>query len=202
MQGGAEPPETSASDALAAGQQHPAWASERAPAHAWTEADAGPTAAGESWNGQQHSPAYYSERQPAPEASDGWGAVGHSGGGHAHVAWEESAADGVSQSAEVWAERFDEATAQSYWYNARTDESSWTAPIYDQGVGEGEGEGEGAGEGEGEGESFGAVAGAGQDWQAMTDEEGNAYWWNARTGETSWDAPAQDASNAGYNIIL
>ena len=45
----------------------------------------------------------------------------------------------------------------------------------------------------------------GSSWQAVRNDEGNVYWWNEDTGDTSWESPARALridDNAIINIHI
>ena len=77
-----------------------------------------------------------------------------------------------------WQEYWDESAQAKYWYNEMTGEASWTAPE-DLGGGGG-----------GAGGTASVPASARQmpeEWVSYVDEAtGQEYWYNSRTGETSW----------------
>ena len=76
-----------------------------------------------------------------------------------------------------WQEYWDESAQAKYWYNEATGEASWTPP-------------EGQGDGGGGGASASVPASAREmpdEWVSYVDETtGQEYWYNSRTGETSW----------------
>lgn len=76
----------------------------------------------------------------------------------------------------AWQEFWDEAAQAKYWYNHETGEASWTKPT--------------GGGGSVPPSARSAPASARdnpQDWVSYIDEDtGQEYWYNTKTGETSW----------------
>ena len=87
-----------------------------------------------------------------------------------------------------WSEYYDDESGSPYWYNETTGESSYTNP-YDAAAADAAmitAEGYGA-DAYGS-ESYGGGAG-GSGWTEQYDDDGNVYWWNEATGESSYQDP-------------
>ena len=79
-----------------------------------------------------------------------------------------------------WQEYWDEQAQAKYWYNNDTGEASWTKPDEQMLLGYGMAS---------EANNQVAIAGMGRadEWVSYIDEDtGQEYWYNTRTGETSW----------------
>ncbi len=101
-----------------------------------------------------------------------------------------------------WQEQLDEASNATYYYNANTGETSWA--LSEDVLALGPTGGEDAGDGDGE--EVAEYSGPGPlDWVEEHTEDGEVYYSNSVTGETSWEKPegwdeaiaAQDQFSAG-----
>uniref|UniRef100_A0A7S3XMQ2 WW domain-containing protein n=1 Tax=Heterosigma akashiwo TaxID=2829 RepID=A0A7S3XMQ2_HETAK len=108
---------------------------------------------------------------------------------------------------DLWAQYTDEVTGNAFWYNSATGESTWDRPSEggaqsDQAAAALLAERKAAKKMQGLAAAAAAAASPvtvateeekveQDDWAQYTDEvTGNAYWYNARTGESTWDKPA------------
>ncbi|TMW60086.1 hypothetical protein Poli38472_000128 [Pythium oligandrum] len=78
--------------------------------------------------------------------------------------------DGATTGGEEWELRHDEQSGLAYYFNLRTGESSWEAPVLDSVV------------------STDPPSTA-SNWTEAFDEDGRVYYVNVETMETSWDSP-------------
>lgn len=114
-------------------------------------------------------------------------------------------AESVTETAvSQWEVVYDEASDSSYYYNATTGETSWEQPAdyFDPAVYAGGGAQEGL-EQAASADAFTADADYAtviertSDWEIVFDEaSGTSYYYNATTGETSWEQPADYVDNA------
>ncbi len=89
----------------------------------------------------------------------------------------------------VWQEFWDEQAQAKYWYNSHTGEASWTQPSGGSAKSGGSAAPAAAGGGGGQGSARapGSARDNPKDWVSYVDEAtGQEYWYNAKTGETSW----------------
>jgi hypothetical protein len=97
----------------------------------------------------------------------------------------------ISEATEIkavgdWVEAQDD-DGQTYYYNAKTDETSWDRPVeFNNKYKAGE---NGEEEGKDEGTSVAKEAKTVGNWEEAQDDEGRTYYYNAKTDETSWDRP-------------
>jgi hypothetical protein len=87
---------------------------------------------------------------------------------------------------EEWTEYWDESAQAKYWYNNNSGEASWVQPSGSGGSMSGTSNGGSSQSSGGNGPPASARKNP-QDWVSYIDEtSGQEYWYNAKTGETSW----------------
>jgi hypothetical protein len=107
-----------------------------------------------------------------------------------HHGYDSEWSDGGTLGVE-WTEYWDDSASAKYWYNNNTGEASWVNP------GGGAAAGAGAGAGAGGAPAAAPASGTGSapasarknpnEWVSYVDDStGQEYWYNAKTGETSW----------------
>ena len=100
------------------------------------------------------------------------------------IGYDDASGGGIGT--QDWQELFDESSGQSYWYSESTGETVWTNPWGDSGGGGAvaaesyDGAAYGA-------EGYGSADGSG--WTEAWDDDGNQYYINEATGETSYESP-------------
>lgn len=85
-----------------------------------------------------------------------------------------------------WQELFDENSGQSYWYSESTGETVWTNP-WEGGGGGGQVTAEGYNDAAYGAEGYSSADAGG--WAEAWDDDGNQYYYNESTGETSYESP-------------
>ena len=96
-------------------------------------------------------------------------------------------------SAEDWIATLDEKSGSYYYYNVETGETSWDPP--EGGVANAGGVFDHGREGGGDAAAMAAISGAAEEeenwspWAEEVDENGNVYYANVLTGESSWKDP-------------
>lgn len=109
----------------------------------------------------------------AGEGTAGGGSAGGSAGGGGDLA---AAGPGA------W-EKFEDGDGNWYWFNHETGESTYVDPS-------GSPSGDPSGPGHGSGAAAAAaVVASGGDWEQFEDDQGNAYWHNSSTGDSTYDDP-------------
>ena len=85
--------------------------------------------------------------------------------------------DGEFSSAGAWQEFYDESAQAKYWYNAATGEASWVQPERPKS----------SSRGLSARQMPAGAYNAPDEWVSYIDSESQQeYWYNSRTGETSW----------------
>ena len=123
------------------------------------------------------------EKPGDPPGTDG----GYESGGNTtdySTDWYESGGDYTDGEGETWQEFFDDSAQAKYWYNPATGEASWVQPISS-------GRNSSSGRRNSQltakkipGDAYNAP----DDWISYMDAETQQeYWYNTKTGETSWE---------------
>lgn len=99
------------------------------------------------------------------------------------VGYDDAGGGGTTQD---WQELFDENSGQSYWYSESTGETVWTNP-WEGGGGGGAVAAEGYDAGAYGAEGYSSADAGG--WAEAWDDDGNQYWYNETTGDTSYESP-------------
>jgi hypothetical protein len=114
-----------------------------------------------------------------------------SGGGSGVDAFMQAEAGGE------WSEYYDDESGSPYWYNETTGESSYVNP-YDAAAADAAIAGDAYGADAYGSESYGG-ADAAAGWTEQYDDDGNTYWWNEATGESSYQDPNGGGAAAAYD---
>ena len=95
-----------------------------------------------------------------------------------------------------WSEYYDDESGSPYWYNETTGESSYTNP-YDAAAADAAIVADAYGADAYGSEAYEDGAGGGVDgWSEQYDDDGNVYWYNATTGESSYEDPSGGGGGA------